>query len=128
MVALRMYIKDLVVFLHVWLKKPSLQVQGDVKEVDNFLVDSNKVQGEAICPENFVKFLPGFLCAPGGLVGDSKPVIFISSNVDVEVLELAEEVEHTDVTALTPIIGTHCDVKVLGAFFLPNVFFIIIKK
>ena len=45
MVALVVDIKDGVVLLHVWLKKPSLQVQGDVKEVDNFLVDSNKVQG-----------------------------------------------------------------------------------
>ena len=47
-----MYIEDLVVLLHVWLKKPSLQIQGDVQKVDNFLVDSNKVQSQAICPED----------------------------------------------------------------------------
>ena len=51
-----MCIKDLVVLLHVWLEKPSIQIESDVQEVDNLLVDSNKVQGEAICPENSVKF------------------------------------------------------------------------
>ena len=54
MVALRMYIEDLVVFLHVWLKKPSFQVKSDVQEVDNLLVDCNKVKGEAIVPKDSV--------------------------------------------------------------------------
>ena len=99
-----MHIKDLVVLFHVWLKKPSLQIQSDVQKVNNFLVDSSKVQVEAIFPEDPVKFLSSSLCTSGGLGGYSKPVIFVSSNVDVEVLELAEEVEHTDVTALPSII------------------------
>ena len=59
MIALRMHIKDLVVFLHVWLKKPSFQVESDIQEIDNLLVDSNKVQGEAILLEDLVKLLPG---------------------------------------------------------------------
>ena len=80
-IALRMHIKDLVVLFHVWLKKPSLQIQSDVQEVNNFLVDSNKVQGEAIFPEDPVKFLSSSLCTSGGLGGYSKPVIFIGSNL-----------------------------------------------
>ena len=64
-----MHIKDLVVLFHVWLEKPSLQIQSYIQKIDNFLVDSNKVQGEAIFPENFVKFLSGFLCTSVGLGG-----------------------------------------------------------
>ena len=59
MVALVVDIKDGVVLLHVWLKKPSFQVESDIQEIDNLLVDSNKVQGEAILLEDLVKLLPG---------------------------------------------------------------------
>ena len=123
-----MHIKDLVVLFHVWLKKPSLQIQSDVQEVNNFLVDSNQVQGEAIFPEDPVKFLSCPLCASGCLGGYCQPVVFVGSNIYVQMLELTEEVEYTDVTALPPIICTHCDVKVLGAFLFPNIVFIVKKE
>ena len=69
MVALRMYIEDLVVFLHAWLKLPSLQIQSNVKEIDNLLVDSNKVKSEAIFSEDFVKFFPCVLSLSGSKRG-----------------------------------------------------------
>ena len=78
-----MYIKDLVVFFHVRLKKPCVQIQSNIKEIDNFLVDSNKVQGEAIFPEDPVKLLSCPLCASGSLGGYCQPVVFVGSNIDV---------------------------------------------
>ena len=83
MVALVVDIKDGVIFFHVWLIMPSFQIQSDVKKIYDLLIDSNKLQGEAIFPEDFLKFLPGSLCASGCLGGYCKPVIFVSSNVDV---------------------------------------------
>ena len=65
MVALAVNIKDGVVLFHVWLIKPSLQVQGHVKEIHSFLIDSNKIQGEAIVLEYPVNLLSEFLSDSG---------------------------------------------------------------
>ena len=119
-------IKNFAVFFHEWFKKPSIQIQSDVQEVDDLLIDRNKIQGEAILLEYSIKLLPGYISASGGLRGYCKPVIFVGSNIDWQMLNLAEEVENTDVTCLSPIIGTHCDVKV-SALLLPNILIIIIK-
>ena len=54
MVALAVHIKDGVVFFHVWLEKPSFQIESDIKEVDYLFVDSNKVKSEAIPLEDLV--------------------------------------------------------------------------
>ena len=52
MVALIVNIKDGVILFHVWLKKSSFQVESNIKEIYNLLVDSNKIQGQAIGPED----------------------------------------------------------------------------
>ena len=69
MVALLVDIKDGVIFFHVWLIMSSFQIESDVKKIDDLLVDSNKLQGEAIVPEDFFKFLSCSLCTSGGLGG-----------------------------------------------------------
>ena len=62
-----MNIKYLVVFFHEWFKEPSIQIESDVKKVDDLLIDRYKIQGEAILLEYSVKFFPGSLSASGGL-------------------------------------------------------------
>ena len=97
-----MNIKNFVIFFHEWFKKPSVEIESYIKEVDDLLVGLN-LQRKAMFTEDFGYIFLDVLSLSVCVGGNCEPVIFIGPNVYWQMLNLTEEVEDTDVACLSSI-------------------------
>ena len=107
-----------------WLIKAVSHVQSNIKEIHDIFVNLNVYLQTMIIKYLLDLFLHNIsLAASEPAV--TKPVITVSSETDIEMLNSAEEKQANNITDLSSIITAHCHVKIFAGFlFVGSVVFV----
>ena len=110
MVAVYMNIMRCVVWLAVTFVEAIIKVEGDIKEVNDFVICFNG-DSQVMVFEDFADFLLDQLSLSFRFVTDPESIISVQPQVDPQVPQFLEEVQADQLTCFRSIVTTHCDVK-----------------